>query len=120
LALSPESVTAVDEANIGRSSHTAPTLLAATDPATIGKSLQINGEVIGSESMYIDGKVEGTLNLPDSRVTVGRHAQMFANITAQEVAVLGTVRGNVNASARVDIHRRFVDRGCDYGAYHYW
>jgi cytoskeletal protein CcmA (bactofilin family) len=51
----------------------------------IGKSLQIMGEVIGSESLYIDGKVEGATNLPDSRVTVGRYAQVLANITAREV-----------------------------------
>jgi hypothetical protein len=47
-----------------------------------GRSLQIKGEVIGSESLYIDGKVEGAINLPDSRVTVGRYAQVLANITA--------------------------------------
>lgn len=41
----------------------------------IGKSLQIKGEVIGSESLYIEGKIEGVINLPDSRVTVGRYAQ---------------------------------------------
>ena len=36
---------------------------AAADQATIGKSLQIKGEVIGSESLYIDGKVEGAIKL---------------------------------------------------------
>jgi cytoskeletal protein CcmA (bactofilin family) len=51
----------------------------------IGKSLQIKGEVIGCESLYIDGKVEGAINLPDSRVTVGRYAQVLSNITAREV-----------------------------------
>jgi cytoskeletal protein CcmA (bactofilin family) len=43
------------------------------------------------------------INLPDSRLTVGRYAQVLADITAREVVVLGTVRGNVNASDRVDI-----------------
>src|ERR1700693_1549834 len=73
------------------------------DPATIGKSLQIKGEVIGSESLYIDGNVEGTIILPDSRVTVSRDALVSANITAREVVVFGKVSGNIYASDRVDI-----------------
>jgi cytoskeletal protein CcmA (bactofilin family) len=103
LALSLESVTEVDEARTGRPSRAPPALRAATVPATIGKSLQIKGEVTGSGSLYIDGKVEGAINLPVSRVTVGRYAQVLANITASELVVHGTVRGNVNASDRVDI-----------------
>jgi cytoskeletal protein CcmA (bactofilin family) len=103
LALSLESVTAVDEASTGHPSQAPAALRVATDPATIGKRLQIKGEVTGSGSLYIDGKVEGAINLPVSRVTVGRYAQVLANITASEVVVHGTVRGNVNASDRVDI-----------------
>ena len=75
----------------------------AGDQATIGKSLVVKGEVTGSESLYIDGKVDGSINLPGNRVTVGRNGQVTANITAREIVVLGKVRGNVNASDRVDI-----------------
>ena len=73
------------------------------EQATIGKSLVIKGEVTGSESLYIDGKVEGSINLAGNRVTVGRNGQVAANITAREIVVLGKVRGNVTASDRVDI-----------------
>lgn len=76
---------------------------ATSDQATIGKSLIIKGEVTGSESLYIDGKVEGSINLPGNRVTVGRNGQVTANISAREIVVLGKVKGNVNASDRVDI-----------------
>ena len=75
----------------------------AGEQATIGKSLVVKGEVSGSESLYIDGKVEGAINLPGNRVTVGRNGQVAANITAREVVVLGKVRGNIQASDRVDI-----------------
>jgi cytoskeletal protein CcmA (bactofilin family) len=80
-----------------------PAQSASADQATIGKSLIIKGEVTGSESLYIDGKVEGSINLPGNRVTVGRNGQVTANISAREIVVLGKVRGNVNASDRVDI-----------------
>ncbi len=73
------------------------------DQATIGKGLFIKGEITGSESLYIDGKVEGAINLPGNRVTIGRNGQVGANITAREVVVLGKVRGNVSATDRVDI-----------------
>ena len=73
------------------------------EQATIGKSLVVKGEVTGSESLYIDGRVEGAINLPGNRVTVGRNGQVQANVNAREVVVLGKVKGNINASDRVDI-----------------
>jgi cytoskeletal protein CcmA (bactofilin family) len=73
------------------------------DQATIGKSLVIKGEVTGSESLYIDGRVEGSINLAGNRVTVGRNGVVSANINAREIVVLGKVRGNLTASDRVDI-----------------
>jgi len=73
------------------------------EQATLGKSLVIKGEVTGSESLYIDGRVEGSINLPGNRVTVGRNGVVSANISAREIVVLGKVRGNLTASDRVDI-----------------
>lgn len=73
------------------------------EQATIGKSLIVKGEVTGSESLYIDGKVEGAITLPGNRVTVGRNGQVAANISAREIVVLGKVRGNCQASDRIDI-----------------
>ena len=76
---------------------------ASGEQATIGKSLVVKGELTGSESLYVDGKVEGAINLPGNRVTVGRNGQVAANIMAREIVVLGKVRGNCQASDRVDI-----------------
>ena len=73
------------------------------EQATLGKSLVIKGEVTGSESLYIDGRVEGSINLSGNRVTVGRNGVVAANINAREIVVLGKVRGNLTASDRVDI-----------------
>ena len=73
------------------------------EQATIGKGLFIKGEISGSESLYIDGKVEGSINLPGNRVTVGRNGQVAASITAREIVILGKIRGNIIASDRVDI-----------------
>jgi len=88
---------------ISTSNSSSAVVQSPTEQATIGKSLVVKGEVTGSESLYIDGKVEGAINLPGNRVTIGRNGQVAANISAREVVVLGKVKGNVNASDRVDI-----------------
>ncbi|MGA9814972.1 MAG: polymer-forming cytoskeletal protein [Terriglobales bacterium] len=91
--------------SVGSEPAPAPRPVATTtaDQATIGKSLVIKGEVTGSESLYIDGRVEGSINLSGNRVTVGRNGVVSANINAREIVVLGKVRGNLTASDRVDI-----------------
>ena len=57
----------------------------------------------GSESLYIDGRVEGSINLPGNRVTIGRNGVVNANINAREIVVVGKVKGNLVANDRVDI-----------------
>jgi cytoskeletal protein CcmA (bactofilin family) len=81
--------------------HRAPATV--SDQATIGKGMFIKGEISGAESLYIDGKVEGSINLPGSRVTIGRNGQVAANVNARELVILGKIRGNVTVSDRVDI-----------------
>src|SRR5262245_53695921 len=94
------------------SSDSAPSLVRPPQPAdaangnhsaAIGKSLVIKGEVSGSESLYIDGKVEGSINLTGNRVTVGSNGQVAATISAREVVVQGKIVGNVNASDRLNV-----------------
>lgn len=80
------------ESGIGTGSH-----------ATIGKSLVIKGEITGSESVYIDGRVEGSINLPEHCVTIGPDAEISATITALEVVVMGKITGNVNVSGRMEV-----------------
>jgi cytoskeletal protein CcmA (bactofilin family) len=73
------------------------------DQANIGRSLVIKGEVSGAESLFIDGRVEGTITFADNRVTIGRNGNVAANITAKEVVIMGKVTGNVECSDRLDI-----------------
>ena len=74
-----------------------------TEQATIGRSLVIKGEISGSESLYIDGRIEGTINLADSRLTVGRNGEIKANIAAREVVIMGKVTGHVQCTDRLDL-----------------
>lgn len=78
-------------------------ITSSMEQATIGRSVVIKGDISGSESLYIDGRVEGTINFTDSRVTIGRNAVIVANVTAKEVVVMGTVTGNIHCADRLDI-----------------
>jgi cytoskeletal protein CcmA (bactofilin family) len=79
------------------------TMTAPVDQATIGRTVVIKGEISGSESLYIDGRIEGTVSFKDHRVTVGRNGVVAANISAREVVIMGKVTGNIECSDRVDI-----------------
>ena len=84
---------------------------ASMDQATIGRSLVIKGEISGSEALFIDGRVEGSINFPGNRVTVGRNGIVAANITATEVVIMGKVQGNVECADRLDIRGEGVLTG---------
>ncbi len=72
-------------------------------PARIGKSVIICGEVKGSEDLIIDGRIEGTVSLSESRLTIGPNAHVTADLTAKDVLILGNVQGNVIATGRVEL-----------------
>jgi cytoskeletal protein CcmA (bactofilin family) len=74
-----------------------------TEQATISRSVTIKGEISGTEPLYIDGQIEGRINFSGSRITIGRNGQVTANIVAKEVVIMGTVKGNVECSERLDI-----------------
>ncbi|HTS34900.1 MAG TPA: polymer-forming cytoskeletal protein [Candidatus Solibacter sp.] len=79
------------------------TVTAPVDQATIGRTLVIKGEISGSEALYVDGRIEGKITMPESRVTIGRNGKVDASIQAREVIVMGKVTGNIECSDRVDI-----------------
>jgi cytoskeletal protein CcmA (bactofilin family) len=71
--------------------------------ARIGKSVVICGEVKGSEDLIVDGRIEGTICLSESRLTIGPNANVAADLSAKDVLILGQVKGNVVASGRVEL-----------------
>lgn len=75
----------------------------AEGAAVIGKSVQIRGEVKGNEDLLVEGLVEGTVTLSDSRLTIGSKAQVKANVVARDVIVMGALTGDVQASGRVEL-----------------
>jgi cytoskeletal protein CcmA (bactofilin family) len=73
--------------------------------AAIGKSVIIKGQILSREDLYLDGEMEGTVEVPEHRLTIGPHAKLAASIRAREVVVLGAVNGNVEASEKIDLRK---------------
>ncbi len=73
--------------------------------ALLGKSLTITGEIRGDEDLVIDGKLEGDVDLPQHRLTIGPSGVLHGKIRAREIVVYGTVQGNLQASERVEIKK---------------
>jgi cytoskeletal protein CcmA (bactofilin family) len=73
--------------------------------ATIGKAVKIIGQIHSKEDLYIDGDVEGTVEAPDHKLTVGPNGTVHATIKAREVVALGGIQGNVEAAERIDIRK---------------
>jgi cytoskeletal protein CcmA (bactofilin family) len=71
-------------------------------PTVFGKSMKIIGEVTSDEELYLDGDLDGKLNL-SNRLTVGPNSKVNANIKAQEIIVFGTIKGNVESESRVSL-----------------
>jgi cytoskeletal protein CcmA (bactofilin family) len=71
--------------------------------ARIGKTVVIRGEVRGNEDLVVDGRVEGTISLSESRLTIGPNANVSADLSAKDVLILGQVKGNIVAAGRVEL-----------------
>ena len=77
----------------------------SVDVATIGKSVIVRGELSGSEDLYVDGEVEGSVCLKGQSLTIGPNGRVRANLEARNVIVHGRVDGNIVASDRVDLRK---------------
>jgi cytoskeletal protein CcmA (bactofilin family) len=75
----------------------------ANHQSFIGKGLILKGEITGSGSLLMDGVLEGSIDLRGDRVTLGRHSQVAASVTADEVVVRGQVRGDLHAADRATV-----------------
>jgi cytoskeletal protein CcmA (bactofilin family) len=71
--------------------------------AWVGKALLIQGRIVSTENLTIDGCVEGTIELGDHSLTIGAGARATADLIAKTIVVSGAVTGNVLASVKVDL-----------------
>ena len=71
--------------------------------AVIGKAMLIKGQITSREDLYVDGEVDGSVDLQDCRLTVGPNGRIGAGARAREVEVMGRVDGDVEATKKITI-----------------
>ncbi len=85
----------------------------ATDPSAllderrragwIGRSVRVEGKVISTEDLTIDGHVEGSIEVGDHSLTIGPSSTIEADLFAKNVTISGAVMGNVIAREQLDV-----------------
>jgi cytoskeletal protein CcmA (bactofilin family) len=83
----------------------------AAQYARIGRTMRIKGEISGKEDVYVDGQVEGTIQLPGHSLIVGPDGRVEGNVSARNVSVAGTLTGNIQASERAELRKAAVVNG---------
>jgi cytoskeletal protein CcmA (bactofilin family) len=71
--------------------------------ACITQGIRIKGEITGKEDLFVDGTLEGKLDLGNASCTVGPNGKVKADISAREVIVRGNVDGKVDGAERVQL-----------------
>ncbi len=74
-------------------------------PSSVGKNVTITGQIYSREDLYIDGEIDGNIDLAEGKLTIGPNGRVKAAIHAREVVIMGSVQGNVETVERVDIRK---------------
>ena len=72
-------------------------------PSLVGRAVRIAGDICCQQDLFVDGEVNGSLELTDHKLTIGPMARVKANIHAQNVVVVGMAEGTIEASERVEL-----------------
>ncbi|MFT5138848.1 MAG: cytoskeletal protein CcmA (bactofilin family) [Lysobacterales bacterium] len=80
-------------------------------PAVIGPGIVINGDISGTESLLIEGKVEGKISLPGHQVEVGKSGRVHADVVAKLVRIDGELKGDIEGKEKVILNKTANVRG---------
>jgi cytoskeletal protein CcmA (bactofilin family) len=79
--------------------------MAVEGSTVLGRSITVRGEIIGSEDLTVDGKIDGSITLTESRLTIGPHAEVRADLKVHDVVIQGSCEGNITATGRVEVRK---------------
>jgi len=82
----------------------------------IGKAVKIVGELSGSEDLVMDGELEGTIRLPNSRLTIGPSARIRGDVAAKDVVIQGRIEGDIRATGRAELRATALVLGNIYAS----
>lgn len=81
------------------------------DKSVIGKHIKFRGELIGTEDLHIEGKVEGTVLMEGQNLSIGKEGEIDANVHAQTIIINGKLTGDVLADDIIEIRSSAIVKG---------
>lgn len=83
----------------------------AKERALIGPSIEIKGSLSGGEDLFVEGRVEGKIELAQHGVTIGSSGRIKADIQGRSIDVMGEVEGNLFGSEQIVLRKSSKVRG---------
>jgi cytoskeletal protein CcmA (bactofilin family) len=72
-------------------------------PVVIGQGMIIKGSLHSEDDVFLDGEIEGDLDVENCRLMIGPHGKVVANVRAREVDIHGIMTGNVESTETTSI-----------------
>ncbi len=69
----------------------------------IGAKVKVNGDIVSSEDLLVEGEVTGTITLKENELVIGTSGRVKADINAKNVRIEGEVHGDIEGNERVVI-----------------
>lgn len=101
VSTAPSGAASLGNSNSGTTAASLP--VSSSAAACISQGIRIKGEVSGKEDLFIDGSIEGKLDMSGASVTVGPNGKVKADIQAREIIVRGSVQGKLSGRDRVQL-----------------
>ncbi len=73
--------------------------------SSFARNIIIKGQIISGENLVVDGDMEGSIECPEHRLTIGPNARVQASLKAREILILGAVHGNVDALDKIELKK---------------
>ena len=77
----------------------------AEGSTVLGKSVSFKGDLAGTEDLFLDGEIDGTIRLPEARLTIGPNGVARADVEVRDLVVFGQLTGKISATGRVDLRQ---------------
>ncbi len=70
-----------------------------------GRSVKVKGEIHCDEDLFIDGIVEGVINIATNELVIGANSKVNADVNCRSLILHGSLQGKVNIAERIEIKK---------------
>ena len=82
---------------------TANSPLPSQGSTTIRESVHIKGDIRGEEDLIIQGQVQGTVQLKNNHVVIGKTGQLTGDLYGKFISIEGQAQGNFFGGKKIEL-----------------